>query len=340
MSAAGGVLVTHADSSLGSAVARALLAAPEERPLVLLASGPRPRRLTQAIAQAPGRRVTWLQARLDRHRSAGDAFRCAAAREAAPEAVVYVPMHGSEGARRTGPARVPSRTAEARVVTALCRETPSVRRLVAIGSAFVYRLEPGNANRLHERQALDFEGNVPTELRSWIDCDVLLRQEAEETGLALTLLRVPAVLAADGRVHGHPALETGRARPLGFDPLCAVVTEEDVARAVLAALRAEASGIFNVAGPDCVPLSVLRRWTGCSAAPLPGALLRAAGATLRRVGAREVAASLDPAYQRFGFTLDTRRAEHELGFRARSRVALGRAGEGVLRIEHGASTPG
>ena len=37
--------------------------------------------------------------------------------------------------------------------------------------------------------------------------------------------------------------------------------------------------------------------------------------------------------QRYGFTLDTRRAEHDLGFRPSSRIGLARAGDGSLRLE-------
>jgi hypothetical protein len=35
----------------------------------------------------------------------------------------------------------------------------------------------------------------------------------------------------------------------------------------------------------------------------------------------------------FGFTLDTSRAERELGFRPTDRIGLARAGDGALRVE-------
>jgi hypothetical protein len=38
-------------------------------------------------------------------------------------------------------------------------------------------------------------------------------------------------------------------------------------------------------------------------------------------------------HQRYGYTLDTRRAERELGFRPRYRVGLARSGDGRLRLE-------
>jgi nucleoside-diphosphate-sugar epimerase len=334
-----GVLVTHADSPLGLAVARALLREKERRPLVLVGSGPRPRAIAQATASAPSRRVTWLSVRLSRHRSAAAVFQGAATAESGVETVIHVPDHGPTGDVRLGPGRVPARTAEARVVLQQCREVGSVRQLVAIGSAFVYRLEPGNANRLGEEHPLDFDPDAPAEIRSWIDCDVLLREEAREGGLGVALLRTPTVIAADGGVYLNPAVAVRRARPLGFDPLCAIITDSDVAYAATAALAAGASGAFNISGLDCVPLSTLRRWHGGSAPPFPGMLLRAAQATLRRGGAREAAASLDPPYVRYGFTLDTRRAERELGFRPRSRIALPRGSDGVLHIEHTAPPP-
>lgn len=334
-----GVLVTHADSPLGSAVVRALLLGDGAGTLVAVGRGPRPRSIAEAAAGARGRRLVWLTARLSRHRSAAEVFQGAACADAVVEAVVHVPDHGPEGDLPLGPARVPARTAEARVVLQQCRELLSVRRLVALGSAFVYRLEPGHANRLGEDHPLDFDPEAPPEIRSWIDCDVLLREEAREGALQVTLLRVPAVIAGDGGVYLHPALGARRARPLGFDPLCSVIVDDDVARAVAASLSSETTGVFNVSGPDCLPLSSLRRLRGGAATPVPGIVLRAAREMLRRGGARDAAAALDPPYARYGFSLDTRRAERELGFRPRSRIALSQRGDGVLRLAQPAPPP-
>lgn len=61
---------------------------------------------------------------------------------------------------------------------------------------------------------------------------------------------------------------------LGFDPLYQFMHEEDVARAIVATLTAKAKGVFNVAGPQPVPLSLLIEVTGRQQLALPEPLLR------------------------------------------------------------------
>jgi UDP-glucose 4-epimerase len=56
---------------------------------------------------------------------------------------------------------------------------------------------------------------------------------------------------------------------LGFDPLFQFIHERDVARAIALALAAKLRGVYNVAGPQPVPLSVLIRETGRKPIPVP-----------------------------------------------------------------------
>ena len=60
---------------------------------------------------------------------------------------------------------------------------------------------------------------------------------------------------------------------LGFDPLFHVMHEDDAARAIVTAAESEIAGIFNIAGPPPIPLSVLCKVTGRIAVPLPDGLL-------------------------------------------------------------------
>jgi UDP-glucose 4-epimerase len=232
-------------------------------------------------------------------------------------------------------AGLPERTAETRLVLQHCLETPTVRNLIAVGSAFVYRLPPGNANRLSEESELDLDPDVPAEIRSWIDCDMILHGEVHNDRLRVVLLRVPTVVAAGGYVYLNPALAGqpgARLHALGFDPICALVSDKDVARAVQSATHARASGIFNIAGNEALPLSVLARWTGWASIGVPGPLVRwiATGTRLLRLDTRGARAA-SPLH--YGFTLDTSRAERALGFRPIDRIGLARAGDGALRVE-------
>ena len=122
-----------------------------------------------------------------------------------------------------------------------------------------------------------------------------------------------------------------RVRSLGYDPICALVSDKDVARATQAAVHSTVSGIYNVAGIEVVPLSVLAGWTGRHSVSLPGLLLGALDRAVRLLGREAVVPSLERL--RYGFTLDTRRAEQELGFHPAHRVGLARAGDGTLRLE-------
>ncbi|ADO70165.1 SDR family oxidoreductase [Stigmatella aurantiaca] len=60
---------------------------------------------------------------------------------------------------------------------------------------------------------------------------------------------------------------------LGYDPLFQVLQEEDVVTALQLALEKRIRGIFNVAGPPPMPLSVIIRETGRTPVPLPSTLL-------------------------------------------------------------------
>ena len=58
---------------------------------------------------------------------------------------------------------------------------------------------------------------------------------------------------------------------LGFDPLFQFMHERDAAEAITRAAEHELSGVFNVAGPQPVPLSNLCDETGRSRIPIPNA---------------------------------------------------------------------
>jgi nucleoside-diphosphate-sugar epimerase len=316
------VLVTHADQPIGRRIVKTLWHDEEVERIVAVGEGAPPHAFDRFLS-APAERLVYVRADLSRHRPAWDLFRSTRVREARVDSVVHVPAHGAApGATSPLAGGVAGRTAEARLVLQHCLELPPITSLVALGSAYVYRLAPGNANRLTEASELDLDPELAPEIRSWIDCDMLFHAEVGHARLRVALLRVPTVVTSGGFAYWNPTLAPGarvRLRPLGFDPLCALVSDKDVAHAVRRAVCARAHGIFNVAGREAVPLSLLCRWTGRPSLGVPSVLLRAA-----RGGGDHL---------RYGFTLDTRRAERELGFRPRYRVGLARSGDGRLRLE-------
>jgi UDP-glucose 4-epimerase len=62
---------------------------------------------------------------------------------------------------------------------------------------------------------------------------------------------------------------------LGFDPLFQFIHEDDAAEAICVALQKDLRGVYNVAGPQPMPLSLLIRETGRIAVPVPEIMLRA-----------------------------------------------------------------
>ena len=59
---------------------------------------------------------------------------------------------------------------------------------------------------------------------------------------------------------------------MGFDPLFQFMHERDAAKAIVMALENKVEGVYNVAGPSPVPLSLLCKATGRKAVPVPESL--------------------------------------------------------------------
>ncbi|MDJ0865799.1 MAG: hypothetical protein QNK03_06800 [Myxococcota bacterium] len=333
-----GVLVTHADLPIGRRIVKLLWHDPAVERIVAAGEGPTPRAFGAYRVARDGEppRLSYERLDLARARSVAELFRSQRLRAAGVDSVVHVPRHGVGPEGPPVVARLPTRTAEARLVLQHAQETKSIRTLVALGSAFVYRLTPGNANHLTERSDLDLDPDVAPEIRAWIDCDMLFHGALGGRRLRIALLRLPTVVASGGFVYLHPGLEGSaglRVRPAGFDPLCPVLADKDVAHAVRAALHGNASGVFNVAGREVLSLSTLGSWTRRPCLPVPGPLLRAAAAGAGRLGRTGWDAAVDGPHLRYGFSLDTARAEHELGFEPRYRIGVARGGDGVMRLE-------
>jgi UDP-glucose 4-epimerase len=95
--------------------------------------------------------------------------------------------------------------------------------------------------------------------------------------LVTTVLRLVYTLGDSG--HGTLAsFLKGTRVPmvLGFDPLFQFMHEDDVIDALALTLVARPRGVFNVAGPQSLPLSVIVRAAGRTPLPLPEVLLATA----------------------------------------------------------------
>lgn len=329
------VLVTHADAPIGRRLLKALFYDDRVDRILAVGAGPPPNAFDRFLA-SPQQRVSYARVDLARHRSVYDLFHSQKLRAFEIDSVIHLPPHGP---REDGPpqlAGLAQRTAEARLLLHHCLEDARIRRLVVLGSAFVYRLVPGNANRLTEESDLDLSPDVPAETRAWIDCDMLFHGERHNDRLGVTLLRSATVVASGGFVFMNPAFDerTGRClRPLGFDPMCALISDKDVVRAIALALQSGVPGIFNIAGRETMPLSQLAEWTARGELALPGPVFSGLSRLMHFTRGERRRPALGGDQQRYGFTLDTGRARRELGFRPVYRIGRSRDGDGKLRLE-------
>lgn len=330
------VLVTHADQPLGRCLVKLLFYDDEVEHVLAVGSGAPPRSFDRFLSGS-ARRLRYARVDLAKHRPVADLFHSPSVRASGIDSAIHVPSHAAPSARlRPLLAHVAERTAEARLVLRHCLESDSIRRFVAIGSAFVYRLEPGNANRCTEASELNLDPTVPAELRSWVDCDMLFHAELHSQRLRVSLLRVPTVVATGGFVFMNPMLAASalpRIRALGFDPMCSVISDKDLARATRLALHSDRSGIYNVSSRETLPLSLLARWTGPADWRVPGPLLSGMARLAQLANAEWLRSRLDGAHLRYGFTLDTEHCERELGFRPGYRIGLVRSADGAMRLE-------
>jgi len=145
-----------------------------------------------------------------------------------------------------------------------------VEQLVFVGRHTYYGAGP-DAPLYHT------EAEPPQELGSYPELADLV---AADLYAANALWRLPELQTAVLRVcytlgpSGHGTLASflsGRFVPmvLGFDPLFQFMHEDDAADAIVAALGAKLRGIFNVAGPQPLPLSMIAREARRIPLPLP-----------------------------------------------------------------------
>lgn len=330
------VLVTHADTPVGKRVVKSCFRDTEIEMLIALGDGPSPRRFERHLG-GPRPRMLYRQIDIGRHRSVSDLFHSESFRKAEVDTVVHIPSHGVPTCQRSSEhAGLPRRVAETRLILQSCLRTAQVENVIALSSAYVYRLPPGNANRLDENSELDMDPFLEPDIRAWIDSDMMIHGEIHNDLLRVVLLRIPTVVATGGYVYFHPALSVGQ-RPrmpaIGFDPMCPLVTNRDVARAVSAALHSNQSGVFNISGPEVVPLRGLALGTLRFVLSEPPRRRDWLAATTRLLSPTRNRRTVPDSHLRYGFTLDTRAAERELGFRATDRICVDHGVDGALSLE-------
>ena len=144
-----------------------------------------------------------------------------------------------------------------------------VPKLVVLSSANVYGPQPGNAQFLDEEAPL-LGGARFSEIRDLIEVDMLAqsffwKHPKTETVILRPVHILGTVRNAPSNFLRLPTIPT----LLGFDPMVQVIHERDVVLAIHRALVPGGRGIFNLAGPEPLPLSRILKILGRPHVPVP-----------------------------------------------------------------------
>ncbi len=191
-----------------------------------------------------------------------------------------------------------------------------VPKLVVLSSANVYGPQPDNAQFLGEEAPL-LGGQRFPEIRDLVEVDMLAQSFFWKNPDTETVVLRPVHIL--GSVHNAPSnylrlpvIPT----LLGFDPMVQVIHEDDVVNAIRLALRPGVRGIFNLAGPDPIPLTRLVKALGKPTLPIPHPLGKM---MLRRLYKLRLSSFPEPELDhiRYVCMVDDRRAREELGYSPR-----------------------
>jgi UDP-glucose 4-epimerase len=204
-----------------------------------------------------------------------------------------------------------------------------VPKLVVLSSANVYGPQPSNPQFLTEDAPL-LGGQNFSDIRDLIEVDILAQSFFWKLPETETVVLRPVHIL--GSVHNAPS-NFLRLNPvltvMGFDPMAQVVHQSDVVHAIELALRPGIRGIFNVAGPEPVPLSQFIKILKRQRISIPYSLARI---VLGRMWSLRLSTFPVPELDhiRFVCMVDDRRARQVLGFTPQMSLE-----ETVLSVDEG-----
>lgn len=150
-----------------------------------------------------------------------------------------------------------------------------VKKVVVLSSANVYGPSPDNSNFLTEDAPLMAASRF-SGVRDLIEVDMLAHGFFwKHPDIETVILRPVHIVGPT--IKNAPSNYLRLRRPwmlAGFDPMVQLIHVEDVARAMVAALRPEPKGVYNIVGPGEVPLSAVMRELGNTPIPVPHPVAR------------------------------------------------------------------
>lgn len=195
-----------------------------------------------------------------------------------------------------------------------------VPKVVVLSSADVYGPNSDNPAFIGEDAPLMGARGFP-QIRDLIGVDMFVQSYFWKAPVIETVLLRPVNILGGVRNAVSKYLRASVVPVvLGFDPMMQVLHEEDVVTALVAAARPGVRGVYNIVGPEALPLRKLVAETGRPTVNVPHVMAPRLLSNLYLMHLVDMpAAELD--YLRFAITLDGSRARRELGFRHRYSVA-------------------
>lgn len=196
-----------------------------------------------------------------------------------------------------------------------------VRRVVLLSSGDVYGPSPANSHFLGEDAPLLASQRFP-DVRTLVAVDRSVmaffwrHPEVQTVVLRPAHIVGPTVRNAPSNYLRLRVIPT----QMGFDPMLQLIHELDVCQYLLAALAANARGVYNLAGSAPVPLSRVLDALGKPVLPIPHMLFRAG---LKQLWRWHLTNFPPPELDhiRFNTVLDTRRAQSDLQVTPRRALA-------------------
>src|SRR5262249_18271645 len=142
--------------------------------------------------------------------------------------------------------------------------TPGIQRLVLRGHAYAYGSSTKNPGLMTEDRVSLLPPAAPEQ--RWV--------RAEEAALRFpntAVVRLTNVLDPEEGDLIVQQISSGTGKSLaGFNPNVQFISVRDAARALAAAARSSATGVFNATGPGAIPLAKVFRAAGTARIPFPG----------------------------------------------------------------------
>jgi UDP-glucose 4-epimerase len=158
-------------------------------------------------------------------------------------------------------------------VLSLARSS-GAKRLVVLSTFHIYGAHPHNHTPISEEDPLRAGQDFP-QIADAIQLDAMAAEWAyRHPEIGTVVLRPTNVVGSGIQNTMCRLLRLSRVPKLaGFNPMSQFVHGTDLARAVIAAMRGEARGVFNVAGPTELPWATAIEVAGAPSLPVPSALV-------------------------------------------------------------------